>query len=32
MKIAVMTEVQLSGQVKQAEDMKLEAVTKREGT
>lgn len=31
MKIAVMTEVQLSGQMKQVEDMKLQAVTKREG-
>lgn len=31
MKISVMTEVQLSGEVKQVEDMKLQAVTKREG-
>lgn len=29
MKTAVMTEVQLSGEVKQVEDMKLQAVTKR---
>lgn len=31
MKISVMTEVQLSGEVKQVEDMKLHTVTKREG-
>lgn len=29
MKIAVMMEVQLSGEVKQVEDMKLQAVPKR---
>lgn len=30
MEIALMREVQLSGEVKQVEDMKLQAVTKRE--